>query len=163
MSWLKNEYKIDIIELYHTVNRLRSFLSSCHHVILWSCHQVIMSLFLHFQCFHELTDNFQVCFADNDVLKINLQHDSPHHHIHLFMFVNQLWLNEVDVQCPARRVSGCGCNADPRCSHPLIITAVLTSWSQSTAPPPTQYSPIQHSSVWWWTLVRGHLETIPHA
>ena len=33
-----------------------------------------------------------------------------------------------------------GCNADPRCSHPLIITAVLTSWSQSTAPPPTQYS-----------------------
>ena len=59
MSWLKNEYTFDIIEIYHTVNRLRSFLSSCHHVILWSCHQVIMPLFLHFQCFHELTDNIR--------------------------------------------------------------------------------------------------------
>ena len=57
-------------KIYHTVNRLRSFLSSCHHVIMSSCHHVIMSLHcviasschtaLHCP-YHPVIINFQHC------------------------------------------------------------------------------------------------------
>ena len=44
-------------QIYHTVNRLRSFMSSCHYVIMSSCHHVIMS-----SCHHVIMCSKEICY-----------------------------------------------------------------------------------------------------
>ena len=53
--WILNHL---LIIIYHTVNRLRSFLSCCHTVILSSCHIVILS-----SCHHAMSSFFQQAYG----------------------------------------------------------------------------------------------------
>ena len=60
------QIEIKVNKIYHTVNRLRSFLSFNHSVILSSCHDVI-SLFQHCNLrTNGQHQEFQVCFADKN-------------------------------------------------------------------------------------------------
>ena len=70
-------------EIYHTVNRLRSFLSSCHHAI--------MSLILHFQRFHELnnwlTNNIRTFRSALRTWTISISHEINYEGRHFLKYL----------------------------------------------------------------------------
>ena len=82
MSWIHFLTAGVILKIYHTVNRLRSFVTSSYSVILSFSHSVISPFFnivTDWQRTVEQHQELQVCFADNNEDELMTHHYPPLH------------------------------------------------------------------------------------